>query len=316
MLFAAAVFYCTKGNNMKQIVVGDTLRLSRIIHGHWRLHDWNYDEKGLQSFINDLIDRGITTFDHADIYGDYSCEQLFGEAILKHNAGLRKNIQLVTKCGIVLPSKKFPSHKVHRYDYSYEHIIASVERSLVNLHTDYIDLLLLHRPAPFFDPVEVARAFDRLAADGKVRYFGVSNFNPGQFDMLNRYCSEALVTNQIEISPYCLEHFENGNIDFCLKEVIKPMAWSPLAGGRFIDPQTDREKEINQALALVADELDIDGVDKIMYAWLLNHPAQIMPIVGSGKMERIQSAIDALDIELNLDQWYAIYKAALETDLP
>ena len=301
---------------MQKVVLGDKLQVSRIVHGHWRLHEWNMSELELQDFISKLIDRGVTSFDHADIYGDYSCEKIFGETVLKGNPSLRQKIQLISKCGIVLPSSKFPAHITHRYDYSFDHITSSVERSLQNLHTDYLDLLLLHRPAPFFDPVEVARAFEHLAADGKVLHFGVSNFDPGQFDMLNRYCHTPLVTNQIEISPYCLEHFDNGNIDFCIKEVIKPMAWSPLAGGKFINPQSEKEKSINQALKLVAEEIGVSGIEKIIYAWLLNHPAKVIPIVGSGKLARIESAIGALDINLNLDQWYAIYKAALGSDLP
>ncbi len=295
--------------------LGNSLDLSRIVHGHWRLVDWNLGPKDLDKLIGQVLDLGITTFDHADIYGDYSCEKIFG-SVVKRNPDIRQKIKLITKCGIILPSDKFPQHKTHHYDYSFDHIIKSVENSLENLQTDFIDLLLLHRPAPFFNPKEVARAFRKLFEDGKVLHFGVSNFNPAQYEMLNKHCDQNLVTNQIEISPYCLEHFLNGSIDFCLKEDITPMAWSPLAAGRFTHSQNEREMKIQSVLTEVATELGVEEIEKIMYAWLLSHPAGIIPVVGSGKLERIRLAAESLAIRLNLDQWYKIYVAANGKPLP
>jgi predicted oxidoreductase len=267
----------------------------------------------------ELIERvlalGITSFDHADIYGDYTCETLFGDA-LALNPSLRDSLQLITKCGIKLISKNRPTHTSHHYDYSFEHILQSVEHSLRNFRTDRIDLLLLHRPAPFFNPEEVAAAFRQLYEQGKVLNFGVSNFNPGQFDMLDFYCDHSLVTNQIEVSPYCLEHFENGNIDFFLTNGVKPMVWSPLAGGRFMQPKTEHQVSINQTLHKVAEELAVDSIDQIMYAWLLQHPVGFLPIVGSGKIERIKKAAVAMNIQMTLAQWYEIYVAASGSRLP
>ncbi len=148
-------------NNISKVKLGENLKVSPIIHGYWRLKDWGLSNQELLKLMNESIDLGVTTFDHADIYGDYSCEALFGEA-LKLQPELRDKIQLISKCGIKLLSDKFPERKIKHYDYSYEHIVASVENSLRNLHTDRLDLLLLHRPAPFFDPDEVTKAFTDL----------------------------------------------------------------------------------------------------------------------------------------------------------
>lgn len=300
---------------MEKIKLSKDFKISRLVHGQWRMVDWNRSRNEILYLTEQVIELGITTFDNADIYGDYSCEELFGNA-LSLKKELRKNIQIITKCGINLISKKFPNRKVQHYDYSYNHVVSSVETSLNKLQTDYIDLLLLHRLAPFFNPEEVAKAFTELKNSGKVLNFGVSNFNSMQFEMLNSYTDEKLITNQVEISPFCLEHFDNGNIDFFLKERIRPMAWSPLAGGSFMNPKSVMELRVVQALTEVAEELNIESIDKIIYSWLLNHPASIIPIIGSSKFERVKNAVEALDISMNLEQWYKIYIAAKGEPLP
>ncbi len=284
------------------------LELSRIIHGHWRLADWKLSDQQLLKLTEQSIELGVTSFDHADIYGNYSCESLFGDA-LSLKPSLRDEIQIISKCGIKLESNKFPERKLKTYDYSYEHIVTSVENSLKNLKTNYLDVLLLHRPSPFFNPEEVAKAFSDLKRRGQVLNFGVSNFNSQQFDMLNSYTDEKLVTNQVEISPYCLEHFENGNLDFFLKERIKPMAWSPLAGGRLLNPQSEKGQKNYKVLLEIAEELELDQIDQVIYAWLLKHPVGIMPIVGTSKIERIKNAVDAISIEMSHEQWFRIYEA-------
>ncbi len=293
----------------------EKLNLSPIVHGHWRLADWKLNSQELLKLTEQCIELGITSFDHADIYGNYECESLFGES-LKLDKGLRKNIQIISKCGIKLLSDKYPKRKVKIYDYSYEHIMESVENSLKNLNTDYLDLLLLHRPAPFFNAEEVAKAFSELKAQGKVKQFGVSNFNIIQFETLQKYCDMNLVTNQVEISPYCLEHFDNGNMDFFVKEKIQPMAWSPLAGGVLFSPNDAKSVNVRQALIQVAMELQIASIDIIAYAWLMKHPANVIPIVGSGKLERIKTAVEAQKTEMNMEQWYRIYIAANGEELP
>ena len=300
---------------MNRIKLTKDLEFSRIVHGHWRLAAWKMSDQELLKFTEQAIESGVTTFDHADIYGDYRCEKLFGDAITLKK-GLRKEIEIVTKCGIKLISEKFPARKIKYYDYSFDHIVSSVNNSLINLRTDYIDLLLLHRPAPFFNPETVARAFSELKKTGKVLHFGVSNFNTMQFEMLNSYTDEKLVTNQVEISPYCIDQFDNGNIDYFLKEKIKPMAWSPLAGGRLMNPQDEKGRRIGQALSDVARELNVDTSDKIIYSWLLKHPASIIPIVGTGNIARLKNAAEAENIDMSLAQWYKIYTASMGKDLP
>jgi predicted oxidoreductase len=202
------------------------------------------------------------------------------------------------------------------YDYSYAHILASVETSLKNLGTDRIDLLLFHRPAPFFDPQEVGRAMDQLLKEGKVLHFGVSNFNPMQFEMLQAHSSIPLLTNQVEISPYCLEHFDNDNINFLLKKNIYPMAWSPLAGGRIFRPQDEKGMRLFDVMTEIKEELGIESIDQLAYAWLLKHPVGIIPITGSGKLDRIKLAVQSLEVDISMEQWYRIYNASKGEELP
>jgi len=281
----------------EKVQLAPNLNVSRIIHGEMRLQEWNLTNQELLSFIKECLDLGVTTFDHADIYGNYSCEEAFGRAI-KLEPALKDQIQIVSKCGIKLISDKFPDRSIKHYDYSYDHIVSSAENSLNNLNIDKIDVFLLHRPAPFFNPEEVAKAFDKLFTSGKVLHFGVSNFTPAQFEALQSHLEQKLITNQVEVSPYNLEHFENGNMDFFSMEEIKPMAWSPLAGGVIFNPETDKEQRLASVLRDVARELNIEHVDSIIYAWLLTHPAKILPIVGSGKINRIKTAIDAEQIKI------------------
>jgi predicted oxidoreductase len=300
---------------MEKIKLTEEVEFSRIVQGLWRLAAWKMSDQELLKLTEQSIESGVTTFDHADIYGDYRCEKLFGDAV-SLKKGLRNELEIITKCGIKLISDKFPDRKLKYYDYSFDHIVSSVDNSLKNLRTDHIDLLLLHRPAPFFNPEEVAKAFSFLKRKGKVLHFGVSNFTPLQFEMLNSYTDEKPVTNQVEISPYCLEHFENGNMDYFLKEKIKPMAWSPLAGGRIMSPQDEKGNRIHRALSEVAAELNINTIDCVNYCWLLKHPAMIIPIVGSGSIDHIKNAVAALTMDMSLEQWYKIYTASTGKDMP
>ncbi|MEJ2593662.1 MAG: aldo/keto reductase [bacterium] len=300
---------------MERIRLSETLSFSRIAAGFWRLMDWNMSLSTLEKFIHSLLEMGITTFDHADIYGDYSCEAEFGK-VLKHHPGLRDKMQLVTKCGIKLRSDKFPGTGVNHYDTSYDHIVASAEQSLRNLHTEQIDLLLIHRPDPLMDFAEIARAFFQLRSSGKVLNFGVSNFNPLQYDALNKHFARKLVTNQVEYSPYCLESFQNGNMDFFMRERIHPMAWSPVAQGRLFNPSDEKGKRVAGVLWEIAEECTLDDISPLIYAWILYHPAGIIPIVGSGRIERVKDAVDALQIKLTREQWYRIYVASMGEPLP
>lgn len=300
---------------MEKIKLKDDLEFSRIVHGYWRLMDWNISNRDLVNLIEEVYDLGITTVDHADIYGNFCCEEKFGEA-LKLKKGLREKLQIVTKCGIKFPSENRPENKSHCYDTSKEHIIKSAERSLKNFNTDYLDVLLIHRVDALLNPEEVAEAFTKLNKDGKVRYFGVSNFLPAQFNMLNSYLDNKLITNQVEISPLCLNAFEDGTLDLMLEKRIKPMAWSPLAGGRLFRGNDERSLRVQKVLNKIKEEVNAKDIDEVAYAWLLMHPSKIMPIVGSGKIERIKSAIRATDIKLTRDQWFEIYVASRGVDIP
>ncbi|MBM7704705.1 aldo/keto reductase [Metabacillus iocasae] len=294
---------------MQTVKLTDDLQFSRIIHGLWRLSDWGLTNEQTLALTEQCLELGITTFDHADIYGDYTCEERFGEA-LALKPSLRDSMQIVTKTGIKLKSSKFPDRKINFYDTSKEHIVKSAEQSLRNLRTDYVDVLLIHRPDPFMNPEEVAEAFIQLKEQGKVRHFGVSNFKRSQFDMLQAHLPFSLVTNQIEVSPTYLDHFDLGTIEQCQQHKIAPMAWSPLGGGSIFTADDERSVRVRAKLEEVGAELGAASLDQVAYAWLLAHPAMIMPIVGSGKIERIQSAVDALDLNMNRMQWFQILESS------
>ncbi len=282
--------------------------ISRIVHGHWRLNDWNLSPQELLTFSKKAIELGVTTIDHAAIYGNYSCEKRFGEA-LKLDPRFREKIEIVTKCGLNLISSKFPERAIKHYDFSYQHIVSSAENSLKQFGIEQIDVLLLHRPSPLYNPHEVARAFTDLKNAGKVAHFGVSNFTPQQFSTLNSFLTDKLITNQIELSPYNLEHFDNGNIDFLIQNNVKPMAWSPLAGGKLLTETNEKAVCIQKVLAKIAKQKNDAAIEEIAYSWLLKHPVEIIPIVGSGKFERLAYAVKALQIDLSTEEWFEIYQA-------
>jgi predicted oxidoreductase len=290
-------------------------RFSRIALGFWRLADWGLSDRELLDLIRAGLDLGITTFDHADIYGDHTCQELFGRALALEPA-LREKMQLVTKCGIMLASPNRPDHALKHYDTSRAHIMASVEESLQALGTDRVDVLLIHRPDLLMDPDEVAEAFTALRQSGKVLHFGVSNFTPSQFDLLDSRLDFALVTNQIEVSVLSLDLLHDGTVDQCLQKGIAPMVWSPLAGGRIFSEESERAARVRQALQAVGQELGGAPLDQVALSWVLTHPARFVPILGSGKIERIQSAVQAEALRLSREQWFAIWSASAGTPVP
>lgn len=286
---------------------------SRLVQGYWRLAEWGMNDQALLRFIEQCIEAGITTVDHADIYGDYQCESLFGQA-LALKPSLREQLQVVTKCGILLPSSHRPEIHTHRYDQSTGHIIQSVDNSLRNLNIDAIDMLLLHRPSPLMDADHIAEAFEHLYTIGKVKHFGVSNFTAQQFDLLQSRLDMPLLVNQVELSPVELKHFQDGTLEHAQQHAITPMAWSPFAGGDLF-----KLKGINPTLhnALFdVCETHHASFDQVALAWLLRHPAGIAPILGSGKIERVQSAQQAFSISLSDDEWFAIWIASQGHPVP
>jgi predicted oxidoreductase len=291
-------------NTHNRISLSSRLSISRLTHGQMRLAEWKLNAKEILTLIEELVEQGITSFDHADIYGAQTCEELFGHA-LKLKPGLRKEIQLISKCGIIALSPLRPVQKTKFYNTSKSHIIKSVEHSIKSFNTDYLDLFLIHRPDPFMNPEEVAEAFEELRKQGKVIEFGVSNFLPSQFNMLQSYLSFPLVTNQMEISPVCLTSFQNGTMDQCQEKRIPPMAWSPLGKGKL-----EAEQGIKQALEKIKAEVAADSIYQIAIAWLLHHPGNIIPIIGSGKINRIKELVKSLEIELTTEQWFEIWQSS------
>lgn len=270
--------------------------LSRIVAGAWRWHTVSPETVERLALV--ALEQGITSFDHADIYGDHSNEERFGQ-VLSKNPSLRNKIELITKSGIKFPSSKRPSTRVKHYDSSKEHIIWSAENSLKMLHTDRIDVFLIHRPDPLLNPHEVAEAFIELKKQGKVLHFGVSNFTPSQFRMLQKHLPFPLVTNQIEISLSRIDPLFTGDLDLMIEFGVSPMAWSPLAGGKLMAG----EREVFS----VATKHDA-SYSQLALAWLLKHPSNIFPIVGTTQPERIIEAAKSIDIKLDRQDWFEMLK--------
>lgn len=284
---------------------------SRFVMGYWRLMDWNMSAQQLVSFIEEHLDLGITTVDHADIYGGYQCEAAFGEA-MKLAPALRQRMEIVTKCGIATTAKA--EHALGHYITDRDHIIRSAEQSLTNLATDSLDLLLIHRPDPLMDADDVAEAFLALHQSGKVRHFGVSNFTPAQFALLQSRLPFTLATNQVEISPVYQPLLLDGTLDQLQQLRVRPMAWSCLGGGRLFNDEAFQP--LRDELAQVAQELNAETIEQVVYAWILRLPSQPLPIIGSGKIERVRSALAAEQLQMTRQQWFRIRKAALGYDVP
>lgn len=284
---------------------------SRFVMGYWRLMDWNMSPVQLADFIEEHLDLGITTVDHADIYGGYQCEAAFGEA-LKRAPALRERMEIVTKCGIATTAK--PEHALGHYITDSAHIVKSAEQSLINLATDRIDLLLIHRPDPLMDADEVAEAFLTLHQSGKVRHFGVSNFTPAQFALLQSRLPFTLATNQVEISPVHQPLLLDGTLDQLQQLRIRPMAWSCLGGGRLFNDEA--LQPLRNELETVARELNAESIEQVVYAWILCLPSKPLPIIGSGKIERVRAALVAEELDMTRQQWFRIRKAALGYDVP
>ncbi|MBR7890187.1 aldo/keto reductase [Marinomonas sp. A79] len=300
---------------MQMVQLGKSdVQLSRLVYGVWRLGD--ADDVSV-SHIREKIDlclgQGISTFDHADIYGDYECERLFGRALAK-DPSLRSKMQLISKCDIALISDKFPQRRVKFYDTSARYIESSVEQSLQNLHTDYLDLLLIHRPDPFMNASETAKTLDGLIESGKVRAVGVSNFDVWDWRLLQSYMTHPLVVNQVEMSLLSRDTFTNGQLSAMQLDGLAPMAWSPLAGGALF-----QESATNTRLAPIFERICQQQnctLDQAAVAWLLAHPANILPVVGTNHPERIKTLSDAMDIQIDRETWFELLTAAAGHEVP
>lgn len=280
-------------------------QLSRIVAGAWRMGDWQWSPQQRLRWIEQCLELGVTTFDHADIYGGYTVEGLFGEA-LALSPSLRQQMQLVTKCGICLTGPARPVHRIKHYDTSFAHIVGSVERSLHLLGTEMLDVVLIHRPDILMDADIVAEAFTHLQLQGKVRHVGVSNFTPAQFELLNSRVP--LVTNQVELHPLHLDTLTDGTLDQAQRLRLPPMIWSPLAGGRLMTDEGEHAQRVRAALGSVGARHGV-SVATAAFAWLLRHPSRPIPVAGSRRILAMQDAVSALDVALDAQDWTEIWSA-------
>ena len=296
---------------MERVDLGIGLSMSRIVYGMWRLtDDTDTSPLHVRSNIETCLAQGITTIDQADIYGGYMAEEVLGKAI--KGTALRDKIEIVTKCNIVAPAGRHAMVRVKHYDTSRAHIIASVDASLRLMGVDYIDLLLIHRPDPMMNHLETGSTLDDIVSTGKIRAVGVSNFRPWDIDLLQSAMKSPIIVNQIEISVLHHKPFTNGDIAFLQQRSITPMAWSPLAGGALFDTAN---KLLIEALAKVAERLESD-LTSVAVAWLLAHPARILPVMGTNNLERIAAISKATSLIIDRQTWYEIYTAALGEDVP
>ena len=292
-----------------------SIEFSPIIVGAMRLGVWGVDMSTdqLEKYIDQCLELGLQDFDHADIYGHYTEEGRFGQ-VIRRRPDLKSKIRLTTKCGIKMLSDNRPSHKIKSYDSGKTHIIASAENSLKELGVDCMDLYLIHRPDYLMDPAEIAEAVENLKKAGKIKHFGVSNFTPSQFDLLNSYTP--LATNQIELSLLHLNALDDGILDQCKKHNISPTAWSPFGGGSIFSDKEDSRVQRIRKTASELGETHGASIDQILLAWLFRHPSGIVPIVGSSKIERIKSAAEAAQIQLSREEWYELLEASRGEEVP
>jgi len=277
----------------------------------WGIWGANFSTTQYRQMIEACLQYGIRSFDHADIYGDYTTEAEFGEA-LKENPSLRQHLKIITKCGIQMVTPNRSEHNIKSYNTSRQHIIDSVEHSLQNFGTDYIDVLLIHRPDPLLDPAEVAEAIEQLKQQGKIVSFGVSNFLPHQTDLLAAYT--LIEYNQVEISIIKLGAFSDGTLENCMKHKIIPMAWAPLGGGLFTDETHPHFRSITAAAIELAEKYNT-GLNEILLAWLHTHPSQIVSVIGTTKIERLLQAKVAASIRLEREDWFKLLLASTGEDI-
>jgi len=271
---------------------------------NWGVWGKNYSTQEMTDLIHFCIEEGNTTFDHADIYGGYTTEAEFGEAFVKSGVE-REQIQLISKCGIQYITETRTKNRVKHYNYSKEYIIWSVEESLKNLKTDYLDVLLLHRPSPLMEPDEIAEAILQLQAEGKILDFGVSNFNASQMELLADKIT--LSCNQLEFSLIQNSAIDHGTLDYLLKNDMKMMSWSPLGG--FFNLEGEQAERVREVLQILSKKYDATH-DQLLLAWILKHPSNVIPVIGTSNKNRIQTSNLARKIDLDLQDWFILYEAS------
>ena len=276
---------------------------------NWAVWGKNYSTFDIAKMIHCCMSNNITSFDHADIYGDYTNESDFGKALTESRID-RSSIQLISKCGIQMKVAA-RNNSIKHYEYSKEYIIWSVEQSLKNLQTEYLDLLLLHRPSPLMQADEIAAAVDILKTDGKILDFGVSNFTPFQSDLIHQ--KTKINFNQIEFSLTNFEAMTNGSLDHMQLKNITPMCWAPL--GAYFKEKNEKINNIKKVIFELTAKYDVSE-EAILLSWILKHPAGILPVIGTTDPERIKISTQSLSFEMELQDWFALWTAALEKEVP
>ena len=296
---------------MERIELAKGLSFSRLVYGMWRLaDDSDTSVKHVDAKINAALDQGITTFDQADIYGGYTAEAVMGAA-MKANRSLRQRMEIVSKCDIVIDAGRHSGARVKHYDTTATHINASVDASLSEMGVDEIDVLLIHRPDPLMDHHETGAALDALVDAGKVRAVGVSNFRPWDWNLLQSAMRHPLVTNQIELSLKHIVPFTNGDLAFHQQHGHVVMAWSPLGGGDLMTASN----ELTHRLDSIATRCGVDRA-AVATAFLLAHPAKITPVLGTNNLDRISAISAAETVQLDRQDWFSLYEAALGSEVP
>ena len=288
----------------------ETNLYSKIIAGVMTWGSWGKKLSTLEmvDLMNYCVELGMSTFDHADIYGGYSTESDFGKAFAQ-SALDRSKIQLISKCGIQMTSGR--KNKVAHYQYDADYIIRSAEQSLKNLKTEYLDLLLLHRPSPLMEVDEIAKAIEKLKADGKIKEFGVSNFTPSQIAMIET--KVPISANQVEFSLTHDAPMYDGTFDDCIAKKRIAMAWSPL--GSFFKEKNDQNKRIKKVMGTLKEKYSADE-SQLLLAFILKHPAGIYPVVGTTTKERLKAAKEATTIKLELEDWFLLLEASKGEQVP
>lgn len=295
---------------MTTVSLSNTLKIAPVVIGTMNMMEWGLDKQELLTRVEEYIDLGLNTFDHADIYGNGRCEEFFGE-ILKLNPSIRDKIQIITKGGIVYDTPRRPFFGQESYNLSKNYLITACEKSLARLGIPYVDLYLFHRPCPLMDPALVAEAMAQLKKDGKVKHFGVSNFLPAQLAALEAYTDIPLITNEVKMNINCMDFLADGTMEDALRRKMPLLAYSPLCSGEMHRESINKANfETLSILREIKEELGAATIDEVMYAWLYRMPATIIPVTGSGKKERVMAAVNALKYNMSREQWYDILRIA------
>ena len=285
--------------------------ISPIIAGamNWGIWDKNLNTKEMENMIHLCVENKITTFDHADIYGDYTTEADFGKALVSSKID-RTKIQLISKCGIQMVTKN-RNNSIKHYEYSKDYIIWSVENSLKNLATDYLDVLLLHRPSPLMQADEIAEAVAKLKSEGKIVDFGLSNFTASQTELIRQ--KTKVCFNQIQFSATHHEAMLDGSLDYMQTHGIRPMSWNPL--GSVFREDNEQTRRMKKLLAQLVAKYGV-GSDTILLSWILQHPAKVIPIAGTVNVARIQALMKATELPLEKEDWFAIWSGSMGKNVP